>query len=59
MLKKFYFILFTAEGIFRACTAGRTEQYQFIDWKISLFEYAEELLTYGSTRANNSYFHRS
>ena len=57
VLKKFNFILFTAEGIFRACTAWRTKQNQFVDWKISLFEYAKELLSDSSARANNSYFH--
>lgn len=33
------------------------EQQEFIDWEVTLGKNLEELLTNGTTGANNSYFH--
>ena len=49
--------LFATEVICTTCTARRTKKHELINWEVTLVEHTKELLTYGATGTNNSYFH--
>ena len=59
MLQEFYFYFFSSEGVFSSCAAFAAEQEQFVDGEISLVQYSQELLSYGTACAYYCYFHKA
>ena len=57
MLQELHFDFLASECIFTTRTTLTAEKQQFVDGKVSLVKNSQELLSYGSTCANNCNTH--
>ena len=57
MLQELYFYLLASECVLAPCATLAAEQQQFVDGEVSLVQYAQELLSYGTAGTYNCYSH--